>query len=739
MGLSGLVAQVLLLRELLVSFYGNELTLGIILANWLIIGAFGVYIIGKYIDRAKNKIGVFIILEIVFTLMLPASIYLSRVFKNMLGIPFGEAIGLPAIIFSSLIIIFPVSFCRGGLFSAGCKIYSAEAKDASSIGKVYALEALGTILGGVILTYFFIPFFYTFQIIFFIACINLIACFLIFRFMPKTKSRLVILIVIALVTGLFLSTDLKSIERISLKKEWKGSSLLSYRNSLYGNIVVTRQFEQYTFFYNGIPVITAPYPDKQFVEDFGNLPLLFHPSPKDILVVSAGAGGLINEILKHPVKRVDYAELDPLIIDTLKRFPTKLTEFELKDKRVNIINLDGRFFLRTSVHKYDVVLIGLSNPADLSTNRLFTQEFFSLVKERLNPSGVFAFWLSGSLTYLSSELRDLNYCILNALKAAFTYVRIIPGDYNIFLASNSAQILEVTPSLISKRIVEQNIRSSLLNPDYIDYRLNKRWVDWFSEASRGATKNINRDLRPYAVFEMLKFSNKKLFPVLLKYLGALENINVIWLSAIIFLISFLVFYLSRRRNKAKLILLYNIATTGFFAMLANLILIFAFQVFYGYLYHRIGLLISVFMAGIALGSIFITSRIGKIKNTLNLFSAIEVLIIVFTFILAQTLSRFILFEQNASLIFLALFFICGILTGLEFPLAGKIYLGVKSQVGEASGTLYAADLIGGWLAGIFGAIILLPVLGLFNTCMAIVILKLCSLTLFLAAKRKFSA
>ncbi len=37
-GLSGIVAQVMLLRELLVSFYGKELTLGIILANWLVSG-----------------------------------------------------------------------------------------------------------------------------------------------------------------------------------------------------------------------------------------------------------------------------------------------------------------------------------------------------------------------------------------------------------------------------------------------------------------------------------------------------------------------------------------------------------------------------------------------------------------------------------------------------------------------------------------------------------------------------
>ena len=54
-GLSGIIAQVLILRELLVSFYGNELILGIILANWVILEASGVYLAGKAIDKIKNK------------------------------------------------------------------------------------------------------------------------------------------------------------------------------------------------------------------------------------------------------------------------------------------------------------------------------------------------------------------------------------------------------------------------------------------------------------------------------------------------------------------------------------------------------------------------------------------------------------------------------------------------------------------------------------------------------------
>jgi hypothetical protein len=56
MGLSGIVAQIILLRELLISFLGNELTLGIILGNWLLLVAIGAFIIGKTVERVERKI-----------------------------------------------------------------------------------------------------------------------------------------------------------------------------------------------------------------------------------------------------------------------------------------------------------------------------------------------------------------------------------------------------------------------------------------------------------------------------------------------------------------------------------------------------------------------------------------------------------------------------------------------------------------------------------------------------------
>ena len=81
-----------------------------------------------------------------------------------------------------------------------------------------------------------------------------------------------------------------------------------------------------------------------------------------------------------------------------------------------------------------------------------------------------------------------------------------------------------------------------------------------------------------------------------------------------------------------------------------------------------------------------------------------------------------------KMLFLTLSFISGFLTGSQFPLANKLYLKKSGNLSQTAGLLYASDLLGGWLGGIVGAVVLLPVLGLTGTCLTVALLKLTSFT-----------
>jgi spermidine synthase len=85
-------------------------------------------------------------------------------------------------------------------------------------------------------------------------------------------------------------------------------------------------------------------------------------------------------------------------------------------------------------------------------------------------------------------------------------------------------------------------------------------------------------------------------------------------------------------------------------------------------------------------------------------------------------------------LFLIMSFFSGAWIGLQFPLASKIYLaarGKEEALSYTAGLLYGADLLGGFLGGLFGGILLLPILGLKESCFMMAIIKISSLILLL--------
>lgn len=741
MGFSGLVAEILLLRELMIIFSGNELSIGIILANWLILEAFGCFYPGRLVDKTKNKLETFTIITVLFTLFFLIAIFLTRILKNILGISIGEMVGFLPMFYSSFLILLPVSVLHGALFTFSTRIFSMfSVEDASSTGRVYVYETIGTIIGGIAATFLLIPFFNSFEVVVGIALLNFVICFYLLVPYRKTglyqKSILVILSVFILGTGYVLfGGKVDNIHQHAIQLQWKHHNVVHYQNSPYGNISVIENQGQYIYFQDGIPTILIPVPDMIFVEEFVHLPMLAHPRPEQILILRGGAGGVINEILQHPtVKRIEYAELDPLLLELIRKFPTPLTESELQDERVNVQYIDGRLLLNTTPDTYDLIFIGVMEPSNLQANRYFTEEFFSLVKDRLNHDGILVLGAPGSLTYLNEELRNLNSSIYHTLKSVFSHIRVIPGEgVNLFLSSDSPDVASIDMMKVVDRLEERDITADVLMPWHIERKLHDGWNYWFMDFIEGSSEEVNYDFKPAALFYNLTHWNALYSPEFGRFFKEFERINVtgIFLVVGILLLVF-VFIRSRSRKQFRAGVPIAIITTGFAGMLFSLIIIFAFQSVYGYVFSWIGLLIASFMAGAAAGAMLITNALPRIKNALKFFRSIEVVIISFTIILPFILFVVNLYSGSQSallffrILFLILSFISGLLVGAQFPLANKLYLKDSAGLSRTGGMLFAFDLLGGWLGGIIGAVVLLPVLGLTGTCITVALIKIAS-------------
>ncbi|THB78963.1 MAG: spermine synthase [Desulfobacteraceae bacterium] len=741
MGFSGLVAEILLLRELLIVFSGNELCIGIILANWLIIEAFGCFYLGRHAENSNTALETFTAITILFSVSLPAAVFLTRILKSILGISIGESIGLLTMFYSSFLILLPVSLLHGALFSFSCRMYSMfSGQDASSTGRVYVYETVGTIIGGIVCTYLFIPYLHTFQVSLWLAVLNVIVCLVLLSPYWETgllqKTMLFILSGLLFFSGYVFSTSqVDNLHHFSIKTQWKNQNVVHYQNSQYGNICIIENQGQYIFFLDGIPDIITPIPDLAFIEEFIHIPLLAHPEPANLLILSGGAGGIINEAFKHEsIEAIEYAELDPLLLDLLREFPTPLTESELNDRRVTITHIDGRLFLKTTRNTYDLIFIGVMEPSSLQANRFFTKEFFSIVKKRLNKGGVLVLGLPGSLMYINEELKNLNSCIFRTLEQVFSYIKVLPGDgKNIFLSSDSQDISTIDQKQIIDRLYLRNIRANVIVPWHIERKLHHGWQDWFSRILEGGSQKVNSDFNPVGLFYSISNWNALLAPSLSWLFRQFERINIKIIGlAFVFWLFFYGFFRLKQKRFPRAGIPLSIITTGFAGMIFDLMLIFTFQSIYGYVFSWIGLLVSSFMAGAACGAMVITNVLPRLKHCFKLFVKIELAIICFSFgwpfvfLIANAYlsnpERFFLFK----ILFLVISFMSGLLIGSQFPLANKIYLGNSTSVSKTAGLVYASDLLGGWLGGIVGAVVLLPVLGLVNTCVTVGLLKMAS-------------
>src|SRR5690606_9317671 len=122
-------------------------------------------------------------------------------------------------------------------------------------------------------------------------------------------------------------------------------------------------------------------------EMIAHVPLSIHPGPEEVLVIGAGDGGTIREVLKHPeVKRVCHVEIDEMVIEVSRQYFPELAGM-LDDPRVERHITDGIQFVKEKTAAFDAILIDSSDPLGPAEG-LFTEAFYGDAAKALKPDGI---------------------------------------------------------------------------------------------------------------------------------------------------------------------------------------------------------------------------------------------------------------------------------------------------------------------------------------------------------------
>ncbi len=189
--------------------------------------------------------------------------------------------------------------------------------------------------------------------------------------------------------------------------------------------------------------------------------LLAHPNPASVLVIGGGDGGSSEEIFKHPsVKRIVMAELDAAVIDVARTHLGEIHRGALDDPRLEIRIGDGFDYVKSTAEKFDLIVLDLTDP-DTPAFHLYSEEFFRLCRERLNPGGMLTLHL-GTPVYAPETVRRNAASLRRVFKLVQPLSLFIPLYGSLWclgIASDSVNPRLMTADAIAARLRERRIGS----------------------------------------------------------------------------------------------------------------------------------------------------------------------------------------------------------------------------------------------------------------------------------------
>jgi spermidine synthase len=118
--------------------------------------------------------------------------------------------------------------------------------------------------------------------------------------------------------------------------------------------------------------------------------MLVHPDPRTVFVAGGGEGATIREVLSHrSVARAVMVDIDRQVVEACREHLPNHHRGSFDDPRLELHDDDAFRFLEQTGDRYDVAVIDVPDPLEQGpAYRLFTREFYSLLRERLNPGGI---------------------------------------------------------------------------------------------------------------------------------------------------------------------------------------------------------------------------------------------------------------------------------------------------------------------------------------------------------------
>jgi len=682
-GISSVTTQLLTIREFLSQFHGNEITISLVLFCWLLLTGLG-SLAAKGVRR--SSVGLYTLLILLIAMAPLVQMLLIRGFREIL-FTHGTSPGFYPIFFYIMLTITPYCLLTGFILPYALNVLH-DAHRSFTSGDLYLTDSVGDITGGALFSFVLVYWLRPFPTIAITSGLLIMVALLL---LLKSGRRLVLIAALALCSVFYYYSTNSLFEKRTLFTQY--GNVVRYVESPYGRIVISKEDNQHTIWESGVPL----YSGSNIIssEEKIHYPLCQLDQVESVLLVSGGLGETMTEVAKYGPAHVDYVELDPYLTGAaisagvIKKAPT-----------LEIKNTDARRYLKTTQRSYDAIVIDLPDPDTFQINRFFTSEFISLAKKRLTKDGILSMGIEYSPNYISDIRKKKLSTLYNTARLHFKNVMILPGE-EAYLLMRDGKLWTDIPARLKLKSIQTSYVEGFFYGNVTRERIKKL------EEILDGNEYANTDFEP------------RLMNIVFQEWFMKHGTSPKYFLLVVFVLT-VIYLISMRKEE------YILFSTGLVTMGAEMLIIFAFQVIYGYIYLKIGAIVTAFLLGLLPGAL-----IGNLSRSKN----VHKLVVSDTLLLSLLLVYFIWVSYFKSelhpMYFLAYCFLFSFLCGFQFPVAAGI-IGERSS--PAAGCL-AADLCGASVGTLVTGTILIPLWGIRFAVIFLILVKISSSVIIMFSRR----
>ena len=728
------ILQAVLVREALVVFYGNEVSLGAFYAGWLFwIGVGSMAIFWPLHKRIRWRNTTWHIdadplpllrgLLLALPLTLAAQVLALRLSRGMLHVSAGELVPLGELFVSLLLVTAPSGLLLGLIFPVACRALELAATRRGAtriVSRLYVADALGALAGGALFTLLMLRGIGVVPTLGLLTALMGLAVWTL-RHRPLQPGVLAPLVLAA---GLLLALTPagqgleRTLERWRFETLQPGMTLLDAAGTRYGHVAVAALGKQYSLVEDG--QISASFPLPREVAADAALLAAEADGPRRILLLGGFAGGLAAELLRYPVSRIDQIEQDQTAFALVSPYLAADARAAVGDPRLALIFADGRRFLRDLEpgQTYDLIVVFAPSPTNAAGNRFFTTGFYAAAAAHLSKRGVLCTRVSSASSYLGREVGSYAGSIYRTLQTRFARVALVPGDQVTLCASGPAGPVSEDPAELQRRYSALPVSPRTFPAEGFRTLLDKSDLDYLHERLDSDTATeVNADARPISYYLNTLLWGKLTASGLVDWMQRLRAQGP-W-PYLLPPLALVALWLLRaplegwpRARLQRQSAGFALFVLGLSGMAAQLVLLYGVQAQVGYLFERIALLNGLFMTGLALGAGFgqrLAARRSAVFALATVLIAVGVVVLSLPWLL-QVLGLSGRWPQELGYPLLAL--LIGTAAGSGFPLSVAVADRDLGKTTGSAGLAQAADNFGGALGGLVTGALMVPLLGI---------------------------